>query len=52
MLAARIIEKKKILTKLSLAGKQFRNLHSLASVSRKSYYPGKKKSGKLMSISS
>ena len=44
--------RKKMLTKLSMAGKQFRNLHSLASVSRRSYCPGKNKSGKLMSISS
>jgi hypothetical protein len=35
-----------------MAGKQFRNLHSLASISRRSYCPGKNKSGKLMSISS
>lgn len=35
-----------------MAGKQFRDLHSLASVSRRSCSPDKKRSGKPMSISS
>jgi hypothetical protein len=53
MLAARLtVIKKKMLTKLSMAGKQFRDLHSLASVSRRSCCPDKKRSGKPMSISS